>query len=82
MNDHTPDTVGVDISKAHLDVHRRASGDSARFANDAAGFVPAPDSRRWRRGWETRRPGWSTSPRGRGTAPSRRRWPGGCVWLA
>ena len=38
MNDHTPDTVGVDISKAHLDVHRRASGDSARFANDAAGF--------------------------------------------
>ena len=26
MNDHTPDTVGVDISKAHLDVHRRASG--------------------------------------------------------
>ena len=38
MNDHTPDTVGVDISKAHLDVHRRASGDSARFTNDAAGF--------------------------------------------
>ena len=38
MNDHTPDTVGLDISKAHLDVHRRTSGDSARFANDAAGF--------------------------------------------
>ena len=38
MNDHSPDTVGVDISKAHLDVHRRASGDSARFTNDAAGF--------------------------------------------
>ena len=38
MNDHAPDAVGVDISKAHLDVHRRASGDSARFTNDAAGF--------------------------------------------
>ena len=38
MDDHTPDTVGVDASKAHLDVHRRATGESARFANDAAGF--------------------------------------------
>ena len=38
MNDHTPDTVGVDISKAHLDVHRRSTGESARFANAAAGF--------------------------------------------
>ena len=38
MNDHTPDTIGVDISKAHLDVHRRSTGESARFANAAAGF--------------------------------------------
>ncbi len=38
MNDHTPDTVGVDISKAHLDLHRRSTGESARFANDASVF--------------------------------------------
>ncbi len=38
MDDHTPDTVGVDISKAHLDLHRRSTGESARFANDADGF--------------------------------------------
>lgn len=38
MDDHTPDTVGVDISKAHLDVHRRSTGASARFANEATGF--------------------------------------------
>ena len=38
MDDHTADTVGVDISKARLDVHRRSTGESARFANEAAGF--------------------------------------------
>lgn len=38
MNDHTADTVGVDISKAHLDAHRHSTGESARFANAAAGF--------------------------------------------
>ena len=38
MDDHTPDAIGVDISKAHLDVHRRSTGQSARFANGAAGF--------------------------------------------
>ncbi len=38
MSDHTPDTIGVDISKAHLDVHRRSTGESARFANAATGF--------------------------------------------
>ena len=38
MDDHTPDTVGADISKAHLDVHRRSTGESARFANEADGF--------------------------------------------
>ena len=38
MDDHTPDTVGVDISKAHLDGHRRSTGESVRFANDADGF--------------------------------------------
>ena len=38
MDDHTPDRVGVDISKAHLDLHRLSTGESARFANDADGF--------------------------------------------
>ena len=38
MNDTTRDTVGVDISKAHLDAYRLSTGGSARFANHAAGF--------------------------------------------
>ncbi len=38
MNDHTPNTVGVDISKAHLDAHRLRSAEAARFANDPAGI--------------------------------------------
>ena len=31
-------TVGIDISKAHLDAHRLADGQSAQFDNDPAGF--------------------------------------------
>ena len=31
-------TVGIDISKAHLEAHRLADGQSARFANDRGGF--------------------------------------------
>ena len=31
------DTIGVDISKDHLDVHRLADGASRRFANDKRG---------------------------------------------
>ena len=38
MTSHTPNTVGVDISKAHLDVHQLPSGRTAQFTNDAAGF--------------------------------------------
>ena len=38
MNDHTPATVGVDVSKAHLDAHELPSGRAARFANDPSGF--------------------------------------------
>ena len=38
MTDNTPNTIGVDISKAHLDCHRHLTGDSARFDNDAAGI--------------------------------------------
>ena len=41
MNDHTADTVGVDISKARLDPHRLSTGEAARFANEPAGFADA-----------------------------------------
>jgi hypothetical protein len=27
------DSIGIDISKAHLDVHRLTTGDAAQFAN-------------------------------------------------
>jgi transposase len=33
----TKDTIGVDISKDHLDAHRMADGASRRFANDRVG---------------------------------------------
>ena len=32
------DSIGIDISKDHLDVHRLSSGAYARFTNDPAGF--------------------------------------------
>ena len=38
MNDHTLNTVGVDISKAHLDAHRHPAGEAMQFANDGAGI--------------------------------------------
>lgn len=38
------DSIGVDISKAHLDVHRVGTGQRARFENNAAGFRAL---RRW-----------------------------------
>jgi transposase len=31
------DTIGVDVSKDHLDAHRLADGASRRFANDKCG---------------------------------------------
>ena len=34
----TSDSIGVDISKDHLDVHRLSNGAAARFANSAVGF--------------------------------------------
>lgn len=37
-------SIGIDISKAHLDAHRRASGEAARFANSPAGLRAL---RRW-----------------------------------
>ena len=39
MNDHAPTTVGGDIAKAHPDAHRHPTGESAGFANDAAGIA-------------------------------------------
>ena len=38
MTDDTPNSVGVDISKAHLDAYMVPAGKAARFSNDAAGF--------------------------------------------
>lgn len=35
----TNDTIGVDISKDHLDAHRMSDGASRRFANDRAGHA-------------------------------------------
>ena len=34
----TPNMIGVDISKTHLDAHALPSGRTARFSNNAAGF--------------------------------------------
>ena len=34
----THNTIGIDISKAHLDAHAAPMGRTARFPNDAAGF--------------------------------------------
>ena len=39
MNDHTQTTVGIDISKAHLDAHEFPTGRAARFDNNAAGIA-------------------------------------------
>jgi transposase len=37
------DTIGVDISRAHLDVHRLGTGQRARFGNDKPGFCAFAD---------------------------------------
>ena len=34
----TNDSIGIDISKDHLDVHRLSDGAAARFANTTPGF--------------------------------------------
>jgi len=34
----TKTTIGIDISKATLDVHRLSDGDAMQFSNDGAGF--------------------------------------------
>ena len=77
INDHTPDTVGVDVSKAHLDVHRRATGESARFANDDDGFEALAawigTSLSWRRALRLPPPVRPREPMGRGQG-GRDRW--------
>jgi transposase len=35
----TNDTIGVDVSKDHLDAHRMSSGANRRFTNDKAGYT-------------------------------------------
>ena len=47
----TNDTIGVDISKDHLDAHRMSDGASRRFANDSAGHRAFLD---WLSGTEAR----------------------------
>ena len=39
MHHHTPNTIGVDISKAHLDAHELPTGRAAQFENNAAGIT-------------------------------------------
>jgi transposase len=34
----TQDSIGIDVSKDHLDVYALSNGRAARFGNDAAGF--------------------------------------------
>ena len=34
------DTIGIDISKDTLDIHRRSDGRHARFGNDKAALRP------------------------------------------
>lgn len=38
MYGRPPDSASVDISKAHLDAHRRSTGGAVRLANEVAGF--------------------------------------------
>ena len=58
------DTIGVDVSKDHLDAHRLADGASRRFANDKCGrkafvkgFAQTPPS-----AWSSSRPAPITAP--------------------
>jgi hypothetical protein len=39
------DTIGVDVSKDHLDAHRPADGATRRFANDKGGLAETPANR-------------------------------------
>jgi transposase len=38
MTKMTDDTIGIDVSKATLDVHRLSDGKMTSFSNDTAGF--------------------------------------------
>lgn len=39
MSNPLPQTIGIDISKVHLDAHAHPRGDARQFANTAAGFA-------------------------------------------
>ena len=65
----TNDSIGIDISKDHLDVHRLSDGAAARFANTTPGFralAKWPDVERpaliGPRGWSMSRPGRTMLP--------------------
>ena len=69
------DTIGVDVSKDHLDAHRLADGATRRFANDKGGHkalikwlaeTPRRNPTKQRqvgglRAQNVRRPGWNTA---------------------
>ena len=75
MNDHTRKAVGVDVSKAHLDVCRLPGGEGRRFANDAKGFEELA-------AWVGGRTWWSNQQRG--SPNDHLQWilPGGFVAVA
>ena len=39
MSTSLPQTIGIDISKKHLDAHAHPCGDARQFANNASGFA-------------------------------------------
>jgi transposase len=59
------DSIGIDVSKDHLDLYCLGDGRSARFGNDAAGFRKLkawlPDAGA-SHAWFTKRPGLTMLP--------------------
>ncbi len=52
MSHFLPQTIGIDISKQHLDAHAHPCGDARQFANTAAGFAALL---KWTRQWPVER---------------------------
>ena len=52
MSTPLPQTIGIDISKKHLDTHAHPCGDTRQFANTAAGFAALL---KWIRQWQIER---------------------------
>jgi transposase len=52
MSHTLPQTIGIDISKQHLDAHAHPCGDARQFANTASGFAALL---KWARQWPVER---------------------------